>query len=513
MQRDTKQYPGIRRVLEEFDDMQLHELMMNLAGHDMATLLDAFHGIQDDQPTCFIAYTIKGFGLPFAGHKDNHAGLMTPEQMETFKRTMRIPEGEEWSRFAGLNLPADEFERLLTAVPFAQQESRAFQAPAVSVPSVPVPAGGGQTSTQQGFGRILSDLAGGNSELAERIVTTSPDVTVSTNLGGWVNRRGVFHRKKLADVFKDEKALSPQSWAMSPSGQHLELGIAEHNLFLMLGALGLAAPLFGVRLLPIGTLYDPFICRGLDALNYACYQDARFILVATPSGVTLAPEGGAHQSISTPLIGMAQDGLAYFEPAYVDELTVIMEWAFHHLQAPPPQGGSVYLRLSTRPLRQPGRELTSSLREEIVNGAYWRVRPASGAGLAIVYCGAIAQEAQEAHNMLLDDLPGAGLLAITSPDRLHTDWLHHKRLGSMNSHIERLVAPLSPDAVLVTVLDGHPATLSWLGSAARHRVRPLGIEHFGQSGDILDLYRAYGINAEAILDAVAMATVEHVNKL
>jgi pyruvate dehydrogenase E1 component len=513
LQRDTKQYPGIRRVLEEFDDTQLHELMMNLAGHDMATLLDAFHGIQDDQPTCFIAYTIKGFGLPFAGHKDNHAGLMTPEQMETFKRTMRIPEGEEWSRFAGLNLPADEFERLLAAVPFAQQESRAFQAPAVSVPSVPVPAGGGQTSTQQGFGRILSDLAGGNSELAERIVTTSPDVTVSTNLGGWVNRRGVFHRKKLADVFKDEKALSPQSWAMSPSGQHLELGIAEHNLFLMLGALGLAAPLFGVRLLPIGTLYDPFICRGLDALNYACYQDARFILVATPSGVTLAPEGGAHQSISTPLIGMAQDGLAYFEPAYVDELAVIMEWAFHHLQAPPPQGGSVYLRLSTRPLRQPGRELTSSLREEIVNGAYWRVRPASGAGLAIVYCGAIAQEAQEAHHMLLDDLPGAGLLAITSPDRLHTDWLHHKRLGSMNSHIERLVAPLSPDAVLVTVLDGHPATLSWLGSAARHRVRPLGIEHFGQSGDILDLYRAYGINAQAILDAVAMATVEYVNKL
>ena len=154
-------------------------------------------------------------------------------------------------------------------------------------------------------------------------------------------------------MFKDEKALSPQRWSMSPSGQHLELGIAEHNLFLMLGALGLAAPLFGVRLLPIGTLYDPFICRGLDALNYACYQDSRFILVATPSGVTLAPEGGAHQSISTPLIGMAQDGLAYFEPAYVDELAVILEWAFHHLQAPSKQGGSVYLRLSTRPLCQP----------------------------------------------------------------------------------------------------------------------------------------------------------------
>ena len=508
LQRARKRYPGVRRVLEQFDDTKLHELMMNLAGHDMETLLDAFHGIQDDQPTCFIAYTIKGFGLPFAGHKDNHAGLMSLEQMETFKRTMGIPEGEEWSRFTGLNLPADAFERFLAAVPFAKEQNRTFEADPISVPSVPLPTGGEQMSTQQGFGRILSDLAAERGELADRIVTTSPDVTVSTNLGGWVNRRGVFHRNELPDVFKDEKALSPQRWAMSPSGQHLELGIAEHNLFLMLAALGLAAPLFGVRLIPVGTVYDPFICRGLDALNYACYQDSRFILAGTPSGVTLAPEGGAHQSINTPLIGISQDGLTYFEPAYVDELAVIMEWAFHHLQAPPHQGGSVYLRLSTRPLHQPKRALTDSLREEIVNGAYWRVQPASGAGLAIVYCGAIAQEAQEAHAALLDDVPGAGLLAITSPDRLHADWLRHKRLGSHASYVEGLLAPLSPDAILITVLDGHPATLSWLGSAARRRVQPLGVERFGQSGDTQDLYHAYRIDAEAILDAAAMATVE-----
>ena len=267
-----------------------------------------------------------------------------------------------------------------------------------------------------------------------------------------------------------------------------------------------------MRLLPIGTVYDPFICRGLDALNYACYQDSRFILVATPSGVTLAPEGGAHQSTSTPLIGIAQDGLVYYEPAYVDELAVILEWAFHHLQAPPHRGGSVYLRLSTRPLRQPRRELTDFLREEIISGAYWRIPPASHAKLAIVYCGAIAHEAQAAHAALLDDMPDAGLLAITSPDQLHADWLHHKRLGSVNSRVERLLAPLSPDALIVTVLDGHPATLSWLGSAARRRIRPLGVEHFGQSGDTLDLYHAYGIDAEAILDAVAMATVEEWRK-
>ncbi|MGC4085345.1 MAG: hypothetical protein QM736_25290 [Vicinamibacterales bacterium] len=114
---------------------------------------------------------------------------------------------------------------------------------------------------------------------------------------------------------------SPQQWTQSPAGQHIELGIAENNLFIMLAALGLSHSLFGARLLPIGTVYDPFICRGLDALNYACYQDARFILAGTPSGLTLAPEGGAHQSIYTPLIGMGQPNLVSYEPAFADDLT------------------------------------------------------------------------------------------------------------------------------------------------------------------------------------------------
>jgi pyruvate dehydrogenase E1 component len=179
-------------------------------------------------------------------------------------------------------------------------------------------------STQEGFGRILYELAGGDSQLSRRIVTTSPDVSVSTNLGGWVNRRGIFDRRDMKDIFKEEKIVSAQLWQMGHQGQHVELGIAEHNLFLMLGALGLSADLFGARLLPIGTVYDPFIARGLDALNYACYQDARFMIVATPSGLTLAPEGGAHQSIIQPLIGLGQPGLTSFEPAHVDELAEII---------------------------------------------------------------------------------------------------------------------------------------------------------------------------------------------
>jgi pyruvate dehydrogenase E1 component len=361
-------------------------------------------------------------------------------------------------------------------------------------------------STQEGFGRILNDLAGGSSELASRIVTTSPDVTVSTNLGGWVNRRGLFDRTERQDVFRDEKVVSAQRWLLSPQGQHIELGIAEHNLFLTLAALGLSGPLFGARLLPIGTLYDPFIKRGLDALNYACYQDARFMLVATPSGLTLAPEGGAHQSASEPLIGLAQAGLTSFEPAFVDELAVLMRWGFEHMQRD--TGGSVYLRLSTRPVEQIRRPIDDALAASIIAGAYWLVAPAQGAELAIVCCGAVTPEALAAHQALLEDVPGAGLLAVTSPDRLHADWLASRTGAGRESHISGLLASLAPDAGLVSVIDAHPATLSWLGAVAQHRIYPLGVDHFGQSGDLPDLYRAYGIDSDSILDAAARACLE-----
>ena len=295
---------------------------------------------------------------------------------------------------------------------------------------------------------------------------------------------------------------------MGPTGQHLELGIAENNLFVLLAARGLTGPLFGARLLPIGTLYDPFISRGLDALNYACYQDARFILVATPSGVSLAPEGGAHQSIITPLIGIGQPGLTAFEPAYVDEMVEILRWSFEHIQAE--AGGSVYLRLSTRPLDQPKRELTADLRTAIVEGGYWLVPPAPGAELAIVACGPVVAEALEAHGQIVEDIPGAGLLVVTSAARLQKGWIAGLRDGDTEgpSHAVQLLQPLAAGAGLVTVLDGHPATLSWLGSVNQHRVMPLGVDRFGQSGDLLDLYREYGLDVNAILNAAARLSVD-----
>ncbi len=506
---------AVRAIIDPLSDDELAALMTNLGGHDIEAIIAALRAAEaaGDQPTCFIAYTIKGMGLPFAGHKDNHAGMMTKEQMDVFRTVMNIRPGREWDRFEGLSASADELQAFLEACPFAEKltsEGRALSAPLVAVPaSLPTPRlAGRKLSTQSGFGEILAEIGRGQGEfrdLADHILTTSPDVTVSTNLGPWVNRRGVFDRHTRNDVFRDAKLASAQRWGMSPKGQHIELGIAEQNLFLLLGAAGLTHALTGARLLPIGTVYDPFVNRGLDALIYACYQDARFLLISTPSGLTLAPEGGQHQSVNTPLIGMAADRLASFEPAYVDELAILLRHAFHHMQQP--DGSAVWLRLSTRQVAQPERQLDAAA---VIAGAHWVVPPAPGARIAIGYQGPVAPEAEVAFAELRQEEPGAGLLAITSPDRLHADWLvagRARRNGdrSVMASVETLLAGLGAGAALVTVLDGHPATHAWLGAVRGQRVVSLGPDHFGQSGDIPDLYRAYGMDSDAILDACAQA--------
>ncbi|RXT45855.1 transketolase [Bradyrhizobium betae] len=501
----------ITKLIDKRSDEELLALMSNLGGHDMASMLDAFESIDHDRPVCFIAYTIKGVGLPFQGHKDNHAGLMTVTQMETYRESQNIRPGHEWDKYEGLTQDAAELDAFLARVPF-NKDGRRLTAPVVEVPAQLAFKPAPQMSTQQGFGLVLNEIARGDSELAERIVTTSPDVTVSTNLGPWVNRRGLFARAEKADLFRSEKIPSTFNWDFSPKGQHLELGIAEMNLFIMLSALGLSHQINGARLLPVGTLYDPFIERGLDALNYACYQDARFMVAATPSGITLAPEGGAHQSIATPLIGMAQDGLASFEPAFVDELAVIMGWGFEHMQRDPGEGGSVYLRLSTRSIEQAQRIMTPELQQGITDGAYWLRKPGPNAELVIAYTGAVAPEAIEATGFIGESRRDIGLLAITSADRLHSGWtaarkLRRDRRGVQHlSHIEKLLAPLPRDCGIVTVIDGHPSALGWLGSVRGHRVEALGVEQFGQTGTIADLYRHYGIDANAIIDSAESLT-------
>ncbi|MCW5685239.1 MAG: transketolase [Pseudolabrys sp.] len=514
----------VTALIGKRSDAELAALMNNLGGHDIATLREAFNGVTGDRPTCFICYTVKGAGLPLAGHKDNHAGLMTPTQIDTLRTAMNIRAGHEWDKFEGLATPPREIEAFLARVPFVQQGTRRRTAARFDIPTdLPVTIQP-TMSTQAGFGTILNEIGKSEAAFAQRIVTTSPDVTVSTNLGPWVNRRKLFARTAQTDTFKNERIPSTFNWEFAPHGQHLELGIAEMNLFIALSALGLSHSINGERLLPIGTLYDPFIARGLDALNYACYQDARFIVVATPSGITLAGEGGAHQSISEPLIGLAQDGLAAFEPAFVDELAAIMAWSLAYIQKDSDgathnddnwlrdeTGGSVYLRLSTRPVEQMQRAMTPTLRQNIVDGGYWLREPGPNAQVVIAYTGAIAPEAIAAAGLMGEDRRDIGVLAVTSADRLNAGWtaaqrMRERGLVHARSHVERLLDRLPPHCALVTVCDAHPATLGWLGSVNGHRTRALGVEHFGQTGSLAELYRHYGIDSAAIIAAAQAMT-------
>ncbi|MCW3796620.1 transketolase [Sphingomonas sp. BN140010] len=490
--------------LGDQDDAQLAGLMSDLGGHCLETLTQAFDECSaDDVPTLFIAWTVKGFGLPFAGHKDNHAGLMNPTQMTAFAEQMGVAPGQEWEPLGPLGGNARAgVEALLAGTPIARtKRPRSFGQ--LTVPPIPAPPGEEQ-STQAAFGRILLDLAKSGHPLADRILTTSPDVTVSTNLGAFVNQRGLFRRQEVADAFAKAKIPSAQKWGMAGSGQHIELGIAENNLFLMLAAAGLAGDLFGERLVPIGTLYDPFIARGLDALNYACYQDARFLLVATPSGITLGPEGGAHQSVNPPLIALGQPGLRHYEPAFADELALFMGEAFRLIDDP--SGESTYLRLSTRSLRQPERA-DGRWQADALAGGYWLREPGPNAEAAIVAMGAVMPEALAAHEELSADLPGLGLLSITSPDLLHRGWSAAQAARWQgrheSSHAEALLGRLSAGAGLVTLCDAAPASLSWLGGVCGQRVAPLGVDRFGQTGSLADLYATYRLDGSAITEAIA----------
>ncbi len=511
----------VSALLARRSDKELAELMENLGGNCVSTLAEAFAAVDHDRPTCFLAYTIKGWGTPIAGHKDNHGGVMNSSQMAGWKSHMGVADGEEWEPFATVEDP-EALKRFLSSVPFFSVKTRRLTDRRLPVPKIR-PVAVREISTQSAFGKILDDLAKSGGDLVDRIVTTSPDVTGTTGLGPWVNRRKLFARTPQADAFIEHRIPSTAKWEFAPDGQHIELGIAEMNLMLLLGAAGLSHSLFGKRLVPIGTVYDPFVMRGLDALNYACYQDARFLLVGTPSGVTLAPEGGAHQSIGTPLIGMSQDGLAAFEPAFADELAVILEWTFDYLQrdgeGDPDErtwlrdetGGSVYLRLTTNPIEQPPKRTDESFRQGTIDGAYWLRPPGPNCEVVIAYQGAVAPEAVRAAGAMAEIRRDIGVLAVTSADRLNAGWTAAQRARTRGrvdarSHVERLMRSLPPHAVVVTVIDGHPATLAWLGGVAGHKIIPLGVEHFGQTGNVSELYCHFGIDARNIAESVQNLT-------
>ncbi len=502
--------PALQELLEGED---LPALVADLGGHDFVKLQAAFEEARSitDRPVALIAYTVKGWGLPIAGDPANHSRLLTTEQVEALRVASGIELGHEFDGFA----PSSPEAELAAAVGRRlKRERRVRTGLGIAVPEQLDGACPPVTSTQQHFGHVLGELAR-HADIRRRIVTASPDVAVSTNLGNWIQKVGVYCPEERCDFFETGHIPVLVRWKQSPAGQHLELGISENNLFLMLGALGLSGDLLDEPLVPVGTLYDTFISRGLDALHFALYNGARFILAGTPSGISLSPEGALHQSIMPPSFGIESPRITYYEPCFARETEWILLDAVRRMLNEP-AAESVYLRLSTVAHSQALFPAYASLRQQVLDGGYRLVdcaaRPNYRPGENVVNlfaCGALAPLAVEAARQLADEDLCVNVINVTSPDLLYRGWLRSNRerlRGRRVPHtLERLVPVAERHCPMVTLQDAHPHALSFLGSVFGARSISLGVDEFGQSGTREELYDHYGIGLAAISEAILAA--------
>lgn len=488
-------------LIAGLDDPTLTAAIRNLGGHDLSSLNEAFAAIDDDRPTLILAYTIKGYGLPIEGHPQNHSALLTAGQMRELAAHLGTDADQPWHRF-----PQDSAAGRVCA-----QTTQRLKRPAIQQQDPPeIPRDLGHTptavaTTQAALGRALLDLCRQAPEAAGRVVTVSPDVSSSTNLGGWVNKVGVWSASERTDWFADD-AETILHWREKPTGQHIELGIAETNLVGLIGELGATWSRWGQPLLPIGVLYDPFVERALEPWSFGIYAGGQSILVGTPSGVSLAPEGGAHQSITTPSIGIEQPGCVTYEPAFALDTEWCLLASLARLGRP--GGSSAYLRLSTRPVSQKlaGVPADPAARErrrrQVVAGAYPLKRAADGPRVTIAAMGAVVPEALAAAERLAAAGVPADVVCVTSPGLLFRALRARQGLqADTETWILDQAFPASRATPLVTVLDGHPHTLAFLATINRVPHAALGVAQFGQSGSIEDLYRYNGLDTDAIIRA------------
>ncbi|MFI9538071.1 transketolase-like TK C-terminal-containing protein [Nocardia fusca] len=489
----------IATLIADLDDETLTAAIRNLGGHDLPALIQAYRQIDDTRPTVIIAYTIKGYGLPTQGHPQNHSALLTIDEYTHFAEGIGYDPHNPWQRF-----PADSAAGQVCEATAA----RLHRDPVPAPPDITIPTEFGRipkgtSTTQAALGRALLDLTRAAPEAAQRVVTVSPDVSSTTNLGGWVNKVGVWSPDERHNWFADD-AETIMHWNERPSGQHMELGIAETNLVGLIGELGATWSRWGQPLFPIGVLYDPFVERALEPWSYGIYAGGQSILVGTPSGVTLAAEGGAHQSIKTPSIGLEQPGCISYDPAFA----IDVEWTLLASldQMGRPDGSSAYLRLSTRPVDQTLADVPADpaarerRRRQVVAGGYPLVR-SEGAQLTIVAMGALMPEALAAAQRLAQAGVPADVVCVTSPGLLFEALQARQGRGTGASWILDQLFPADRATPMVTVLDGHPHTLAFLAGINQVRSTALGVSKFGQVGSLDDVYRYHGIDTDSIVRA------------
>jgi pyruvate dehydrogenase E1 component len=484
---------GLAKLVGELDDIELRAGFRDLGGHDLGKLIDAYRAAEHDRPTVVFAYTIKGWSLPIEGHPENHSALLTVEQFAELAAELGTDAAHPWERF---DSGSPEGELCAAAAAALARDDPIPREP----PPVPAALGRvhrGSASTQQAFGRFFVDLVHEAPGVAERVVTVSPDVASSTNLGGWINKAGIWSVGERRHWFADD----PQTlvrWEETPGGGHIELGIAETNLVGLLGELGVTWSRYGQPLFPIGTIYDPFVGRALEPWSFGIYAGGQSILVGTPSGVSLAPEGGAHQSIVTPSIGIGQPGCCAWEPAFGRDL----EWTLLHAlsRLGRPGGESAYFRLSTRPIDQTlaGADTSDERRRLVLAGGYPLRVADSAPRVTLVGMGAVMPELLAAADELGE---GVDVICLTSADLVFRALRARAGFGEHPTGILDELLPPERAAPIVTVLDGDPNALAFLATVNTVPLTPLGVTHFGQSGDLGDVYRHHGIDAETVVGA------------
>ncbi|MGV9713867.1 transketolase-like TK C-terminal-containing protein [Gordonia sp. NPDC003424] len=490
----------IASVISDLDDESLIAAIHNLGGHDLSALRAAFEQIDVTRPTVILAYTIKGYGLPTQGHPQNHSSLLTVDQFTALAQQLGEDADHPWRRFD----PHSAAGRVCTEVAKRLEREPIPAPPALSVPTDTGRTPTSVTTTQAALGRTLLDLTRQAPEVARRVITVSPDVTSSTNLAGWLNKVGVWSPTERRDWFDDDSA-TVMHWRERPTGQHMELGIAETNLVGLIGELGATWSRWGQPLFPIGVLYDPFVERALEPWSYGIYAGGQSILVGTPAGVTLAPEGGAHQSIKTPSIGLEQPGCVSYEPAFAVDVEWTLLDCIAHMGKP--GGRSAYLRLSTRPVEQSLAAVPTDpaarerRRQHVIAGGYV-LRRAQHPRATIVAVGAMVTEAVHAAERLGQIGIDADVVVVTSPGLLFEALQARNGQGDAASWILDQIFPADRAVPMVSVLDGHPHTLSFLATINRVRSKALGVSTFGQSGSLEDVYRHHGIDDDHIIRAV-----------
>ena len=510
----TSKFPkDLEKFIGQWNDKELQSLIRNLGGHDFEMLREAFTESDSiEGPRVVFAYTLKGWNLPIVGDPQNHSAMLNSNQMEELRENLNVDIGDDWPN---ISEDSEEYNYCKEiGESYKRVEEQKSNLNSFEIPKEFKHVYRGNMSTQQSFGLVLTDISRIGNEISDRVVTVSPDVASSTNLGGWINKVNVWARGDRG-VMPQEIEKRALDWQESPKGKHIELGISENNLFMMLGQLGLSYEIENQILFPIGTVYDPFVRRGLDAFFQGIYSGAKFIVVGTPSGVSLSPEGGAHQSIITPSIGIELPEVDFYEPCFAQELEWIILNSMEKILA---RDKSTYLRLSTRRIDQSlfsipdDFESREVLRKQIISGAYLIIDRRDDIKydvnlnvVNIFASGVMVPEAIKASNKLIEEGLFANVINVTGAGPLYRSFQASTNAifegGNSNLFINNILSSDDTKAPIVSIVDGHSHSLAWLGGALKTSIIPLGVSNFGQSGLPSELYKENNIDSDSIIEA------------